>query len=40
LAVIGVGMTLLSALTFLPALIQVLEDRGWIHFIARHKSAD
>lgn len=40
LAVIGVGMTLLSALTFLPALIQVLEDRGWIHFIARHKSPD
>lgn len=37
LATIGVGMTLLSALTFLPALIQVLEDRGWIHFIARHK---
>ncbi len=40
LATIGVGMTLLSALTFLPALIQVMEDRGWIHFISRHKSAD
>lgn len=40
LALIGVGMTLLSALTFLPALIQVLEDRGWIHFIARHKNSD
>lgn len=38
LAVIGVGMTLLSALTFLPALIQVMEDRNWIHFIPRHKS--
>ena len=40
LATIGVGMTLLSALTFLPALIQVMEDRGWIHFIARHKTPD
>jgi len=32
LAVIGIGMTLLSALTFLPALIQVLEDRNLIRF--------
>ncbi len=32
LAVIGIFMTLLSALTFLPALVQVLEDRGWINF--------
>jgi len=31
-ATIGIGMTLVSALTFLPALIQVMEDRGWIHF--------
>ncbi len=31
-ATIGIGMTLLSAVTFLPALIQVMEDRGWIHF--------
>lgn len=32
MATIGIGMTLLSALTFLPALIQWLEDRGWIRF--------
>lgn len=31
-AVIGIGMTLLSAVTFLPALIQFLEDRNWIRF--------
>lgn len=31
-AVIGIGMTLLSAITFLPALIQFLEDRDWINF--------
>lgn len=35
LAVIGIGMTLLSAVTFLPALIQFLEDRNWIHFESR-----
>jgi predicted RND superfamily exporter protein len=29
LAVIGIGATLASALIFLPALIQELEDRGW-----------
>lgn len=32
MAVIGIGMTLLAALTFLPALIQLLEDRGWIRY--------
>jgi predicted RND superfamily exporter protein len=32
MATIGIGMTLLSALTFLPALIQWLEDREWIRF--------
>lgn len=32
MAVLGIGMTLLAALTFLPALIQVLEDRDWIRF--------
>jgi len=32
IAVIGIGMTLLSAVTFLPALVQVLEDRNWIRF--------
>jgi len=32
LAVTGIGMTLFSALTFLPALIQWLEDRNWIKF--------
>lgn len=32
LAVIGIGMTLFSAVTFLPALIQFLEDRDWIRF--------
>lgn len=30
MAVIGIGMTLLTALTFLPALIQLMEDKGWI----------
>jgi predicted RND superfamily exporter protein len=32
MAVIGIGMTLVAALTFLPALIERLEDRGWIRF--------
>lgn len=32
MAVVGIGMTLLAALTFLPALIQWLEDRNWIRF--------
>lgn len=32
LAVLGIGMTLLAAVTFLPALVQVLEDHGWIRF--------
>ncbi|SHG07332.1 hypothetical protein SAMN05443144_11837 [Fodinibius roseus] len=32
MAVIGIGMTLVAALTFLPALIQLLEERGWIRF--------
>jgi predicted RND superfamily exporter protein len=32
MAVIGIGMTLLTSLTFLPALIQWLEDRGWIRY--------
>jgi predicted RND superfamily exporter protein len=32
LAVTGIGMTLFSALTFLPALIQWLEDRNLIKF--------
>jgi predicted RND superfamily exporter protein len=36
LAVIGIGMTLLSAVTFLPALIQFLEDRNWIRFYDNH----
>lgn len=31
-AVIGIGMTLLSAITFLPALIQFLEDHNLIKF--------
>lgn len=30
MAVIGIGMTLLTALTFLPALIQLMEDKDWI----------
>lgn len=37
LAVIGIGMTLLSAVTFLPALVQVLEDRNWIKFDYKKK---
>lgn len=32
LAVTGIGMTLFSAITFLPALIQWLEDKNWIKF--------
>lgn len=32
MAVLGIGMTLLASLTFLPALIQWLEDRNWIRF--------
>lgn len=32
MAVIGIGMTLVTALTFLPALIQWLEDRNWIYY--------
>ncbi len=32
MAVIGIGMTLLTSITFLPALIQWLEDRNWIRF--------
>ena len=32
MAVIGIGMTLLTSITFLPALIQWLEDRDWIRF--------
>lgn len=32
MAVIGIGMTLITALTFLPALIQWLEDRNWIRY--------
>lgn len=32
MAVIGIGMTLIAALTFLPSLIQWLEDRDWIRF--------
>lgn len=31
MAVIGIGMTLFSALTFLPAMVQFLEDRKWLH---------
>ncbi|SMO42788.1 efflux RND transporter permease subunit [Fodinibius sediminis] len=32
MAVIGIGMTLVAALTFLPALIERLEARRWIKF--------
>ncbi len=32
MAVIGIGLTWVAALTFLPALIQFLEDRDWIRF--------
>jgi len=32
LAVLGIGMTLLTSLTVLPALIQFLENKNWIHF--------
>lgn len=32
MAVIGIGMTLLTSVTFLPALIQWLEDKEWIRY--------
>ena len=32
MAVIGIGMTLVTSLTFLPALIQWLEDKDWIRY--------
>lgn len=32
MAVTGIGMTLLTSVTFLPALIQWLEDKDWIRF--------
>ena len=40
LAVIGIGMTLFSGLTFLPALIQWLENKGWIRFDTEKNSSD
>ena len=39
LAVVGIGTTLLSALLFLPALLQWLEDRGTLHADAAPSSA-
>lgn len=30
MGVVGIGATLLAAFTFMPALIQWLEDRGWV----------
>ena len=30
LAVIGIGLTLLAGLVFSPAILQILEDRGWV----------
>lgn len=32
MAVIGIGMTLFTALIFLPAMVQVLENRGWMNY--------
>lgn len=32
MAVLGIGMTLLTSVTFLPALIQWMEDKDWIRF--------
>jgi predicted RND superfamily exporter protein len=32
MAVLGIGMTLLTSILFLPALIQWLEDRDWIRY--------
>jgi uncharacterized protein len=31
MAVVGIGMTLISALTFLPSIVQFLEDKNWLH---------
>lgn len=35
MAVIGIGMTLFSALTFLPSLIQWMEDRNLLQFMGK-----
>lgn len=32
MATVGIGMTWLTSVAFLPALIQLLEDRNWIRF--------
>jgi len=32
MAVVGIGLTLASALTYLPSLVQILEKKGWIRF--------
>ncbi|MDV7398614.1 MMPL family transporter, partial [Arthrospira platensis SPKY1] len=40
LAVIGIGMTLFTGLTFLPAMVQVLEDRGWMKYDLQHDATD
>ncbi|MFP8488063.1 efflux RND transporter permease subunit [Gracilimonas sp. Q87] len=32
MATIGIGMTLLTSITFMPALIQWLEDKNWLRF--------
>lgn len=32
LAVTGIGLTLFSAITYLPSLVQILEDKNWIRF--------
>src|SRR5690625_638346 len=32
IAVVGIGMTLITALTVLPSIVQTLEDRNWIRF--------
>jgi len=37
LAVLGIGMTLFTALTFLPAMVQVLEYKGWMKYDAETK---
>lgn len=32
MALTGIGLTLFTALTFLPALVQMLDERGWLRF--------
>lgn len=38
MAVVGIGMTLISALTFLPSMVQYLEDKQWLNSAGEEES--